>query len=62
VHTRAVGQFFAGAFENFFQFLFGTLEFLLMKQAQSFIVELHLRLDARVDKFDAAPLGWMGRS
>ena len=57
VHAGAVGKFFAGAFDHFFQFLLGFLEFLLVEEAKSFIVELHLRLDAGIDHFYAAALG-----
>ena len=38
VHASAVGEFFAGAFENLFQFLLGAGEFLLVEERQSFIV------------------------
>src|SRR5881296_2728228 len=33
VHARAVGKFFAGTFQNFFELLLGPGEFLLMKQS-----------------------------
>ena len=31
VHASAIGEFFAGAFEDFFEFLLGTGKFLLVK-------------------------------
>ena len=62
VHARAVGEFLAGAGDNFFQFLFGTLKFLLVEETERFVVKLHLRLDQRVNHFDAAALRRMGRS
>ena len=62
VHARAIGEFLAGAFENFFKFLLGACKFLLMKEREGFVVDLELRLDARVDQLDAATLGgWRGR-
>jgi hypothetical protein len=57
VHARAIGEFLARTFENFFKFLLGPGEFLLMKEGQSFIVDFELRLDAGVDKFDTPTLG-----
>jgi hypothetical protein len=59
VHAGAIGKFFAGAFENLFELLFGLGEFLLMKEGERFIVELELRLDARVDHLDATALRGM---
>jgi hypothetical protein len=32
VHSSAVGQFLAGALDNFFQLLLGALKFLLMEE------------------------------
>src|SRR6266852_4644683 len=61
VHAGAVGEFLAGALDHFFQFLFGALKFLLMKEAERFIVNLHLRLHARINHFYSATLrrvGW----
>ena len=60
VHARAIGEFFAGAFENFFEFLFGSCEFLLMEERKGLVIDLELRLDARIDQFDTTTLG--GRS
>ena len=57
VHAGAVGKFFAGAFEHFFKFLFGSGKFLLVKESQSLVVELQLRLDAGINQFDTAALG-----
>jgi hypothetical protein len=57
VHARAIGEFLAGAFENFFQFLLGASEFLLMKESQSFVVDLELRLDAGINQLDTPTLG-----
>ncbi len=62
VHAGAVGEFLAGAGDNFFQFLFGALKFLLVKQAESLVVELHLSLNERIDHFNASALGRMGGS
>ena len=59
VHASAIGEFFAGAFENFFELAFGFGEFLLMKEGQGFVVELQLSLNTRVDHLDAAALGGM---
>src|SRR4030095_6708738 len=49
VHARAVRKFLAGALDDFFEFLLGALEFLLMKETESFVIDLHLRLNPRVD-------------
>ena len=57
MHARAVREFLAGTFQNFFKFLLGARKFLLMKERQRFIVEFELRLDARVDQLDAPALG-----
>ena len=57
VHASAVGEFFAGAFENFFELLLGTGKFLLVKECQRLVIELELSLDAGVNQFDAAALG-----
>ena len=56
VHARAIGEFFAGPLQDFFELLlrFGVL--LLMEERQSFVVGFHLSLDERVDEFDAAAL------
>src|SRR5256885_16310981 len=61
MHTGAIAEFFAGAFKDLLQFLFGAREFLLVKQGQSFVVELELRLDTRVHQLDATPLRWVRR-
>jgi hypothetical protein len=60
VHARAVSEFFAGAFENFFELLLGSCEFLLMEEREGLVIDLELRLDARIDQFDTTTLG--GRS
>jgi hypothetical protein len=60
VHAGAIGEFLAGAFENFFKFLLGASEFLLMEEGQSFVIDFELRLDARVNQLDTSALG--GRS
>jgi len=39
VHARAVGEFLAGAFQDFFKFLLGAGEFLLVKESQGLIVK-----------------------
>jgi len=57
MHARTVGEFLAGAFQNFFKFLLGTGEFLLMKEGQGFVVDFELRLDKGIHEFDTAPLG-----
>ena len=49
VHARTIRQLFAGAFENLFQLLLGTREFLLMKEGKSFVVEFELGLHAGVN-------------
>jgi hypothetical protein len=61
VHAGAIGELFAGAFQNFFEFLFGPGEFLLMEEGQSFVVDFELGLNARVDELDTATLGRRGR-
>ncbi len=62
VHPRAIREFLAGAFENFFKFLLGAREFLLMEERQRFIVEFELRLDERVHQLDTSTLrGRRGR-
>src|ERR1700687_2384182 len=57
MHARAVYQFLAGPLHDFLEFLFGASKLLLVKQAQSLVVNLHLRLDARVYHFNSAALG-----
>ena len=52
----AVGQFPAGTGNDLFEFLFGALELLLVKQSHRFFVEFHLGLDQRVDQFDTTAL------
>jgi hypothetical protein len=59
VHTSAIGEFFAGAFENFFELGFGLGELLLVEERERFVVKLELSLDTGVDHFDAAALGGM---
>jgi len=61
MHLGAVGKFLAGAFDNFFQFQLGFLEFLLLEESQGLVIELHLRLDTRVNHFNAAALGRLNR-
>ena len=56
VHARAVGELFARPFENFFQLLLGLGKFLLVEERQRFVVDLELRLDARIDQLDAPAL------
>ena len=56
VHAGAVGELFAGAFQNFFEFLLGASKFLLMEERQSFIVDFELRLNERIDELDTAAL------
>jgi len=57
VHAGAIGESLARAFQNFFKFLLGAGEFLLMKEGQRFIVDFELRLDERVDELDTPTLG-----
>jgi len=59
VHASAVGELFAGAFENFFEFALGLGEFLLVEERKCFVVELELSLDTRVNELDTAALGRM---
>ena len=56
VSASAVSKLFAGTLQNPLQFLFGTLEFLLMEEGHGLFVEFHLCLDAWVHHFNAAPL------
>ena len=55
VHASTVGKLFTGPFEDFFQFLFGLGEFLLVKQTQSFVIDLELRLHAQGSTISHAP-------
>jgi hypothetical protein len=57
MHARAVGEFLAGALEDFFKLLLGAGEFLLMKEGQGFIVDFELRLDEGINQLDASALG-----
>jgi len=57
VHAGAVCEFLAGAFEDFFKFLLGAGEFLLVEKSQGFVIELELGLDAGIDQFNASALG-----
>jgi hypothetical protein len=59
VHASAIGEFFAGAFEDFFELAFGFGELLLVEQRKRLVIKLELSLDTRVNEFDAAPLGGM---
>ena len=61
VHARAIREFFAGAFENFFELLFGSGEFLLMEEREGLVVNFELGLDARIDQFDTTTLGRRSR-
>ncbi len=49
VHARTVGQSLTGSFENFFQLLLGTREFLLVEEGKRFIIYFELRLYPRID-------------
>ncbi|OLD80186.1 MAG: hypothetical protein AUF67_13195 [Acidobacteria bacterium 13_1_20CM_58_21] len=60
MHARAIREFFARALQDFFEFLLGAGEFLLMKEGQGFVVDFKLRLDAGINQLDTPPLG--GRS
>jgi hypothetical protein len=57
VHARTIGEFLAGALENFFQLLLGASEFLLMKESQGFIVDFELGLDEGINELDTSTLG-----
>ena len=57
VHASTIGELFAGASQNFFEFLLGFGKFLLMKEGQGLIVDFELGLDARVYQFDSTALG-----
>ncbi len=61
VHTRTIRELFAGALKNFFEFLLGAREFLLMKEGECFVVELELSLNTGVNEFDPATLRWVWR-
>ena len=61
VRASAIGQFPTWASDDLFEFLFGTLELLLMEETHGLLVGLHLGLDQGVDEFDSATLGWRGR-
>jgi hypothetical protein len=52
----AVGEFFTGADENLLEFLFGTLEFLLVEEGHGLFVDLHLSLNERINHFDTTAL------
>jgi len=62
VHARAIREFLAGTFENFFKFLLGAREFLLMEERESLIVKFELRLDERVHQLDTPTLRWWRRA
>jgi len=57
MHARAIREFFARALQDFFKFLLGAGEFLLMKEGQGFVVDFKLRLDAGINQLDTPPLG-----
>jgi len=57
VHAGAIGELLAGALQNFFEFLLGFGEFLLVKERQRLIVNFELRLNAGIDELDASALG-----
>jgi hypothetical protein len=59
MHASAIGELFAGAFENFFEFAFGFGELLLVEEGKRLIVELKLSLNARIDHLYATALGRM---
>jgi hypothetical protein len=62
VHARAIREFLAGAFKNFFKFLLGARKFLLMKEGQGFVIDFELRLDEGIDQLDTPTLsGRRGR-
>jgi len=61
VSARAIGQFSAGASDDLFEFLFGALEFLLMKEAHGLFVGFHLCLNQGVNHLNTAALGWRNR-
>lgn len=61
VHARAVRKLLAGTFENLFKFLLGALKFLLVKEGKRFVIELELRLHARINELDAASLRRVSR-
>src|SRR2546427_12937070 len=62
VHARAIREFLAGTFQNFFKFLLGAREFLLMEERESLIVKFELRLDERVHQLDTPTLRWWRRA
>src|SRR5256885_2895907 len=57
VHARAIGQLFTGTFQHFLQLLLGLGKFLLVEEREGLIVQLELRLNARIDQFHAPTLG-----
>jgi hypothetical protein len=61
MRTRTIGELFAWTGDDLFEFLFGTLELLLVEEPHSLFVQLHLSLNERVHQFDAAALGRMRR-
>ena len=61
MRARAISEFPAGASDDLLEFLFGTLKFLLVEEGHGLFVDFHLRLDHRIDHFDAATLGGRGR-
>ncbi len=54
--ARAVSEFLAGALKDLFEFLFGTLKFLLVKESHGLFIDFHLGLHARVNHLDATTL------
>ncbi len=54
--ARAVSKFLAGPRKHLFEFLFGTLKFLLVKEGHGLFIDFHLRLHERINHFDTATL------
>ena len=56
MHACAIGEFLAGAFQNFFQLLLGFGKLLLVEEGEGFVVRLELGLDEGIDHLDTAAL------
>src|SRR2546430_9010511 len=48
MHARAIGEFLAGAFENFFKFLLGASEFLLIDRKSTRLNSSHSQISYAV--------------
>jgi len=57
----AVSKFLAGPLKHLFEFLFGTLEFLLVEEGHGLFIDFHLGLHKRINHLDTATLRGVNR-